>query len=56
MAIVRHEDLDPAAFLELIKTDPTAIKSAHIKPPRLGDGTFGKIWVVYRVPRVRHRV
>jgi hypothetical protein len=55
MVVVRNEELEPQAFLDLAKKDPSAIKSAQVKAARLGSKDFGKIVVVYSVQRLRKR-
>jgi hypothetical protein len=55
MTIVRNEELDPDAFLDLLQKDPGTVKSIRLEPPRLGHKGFGRIVVEYTVPRIRRR-
>lgn len=38
-------------FLQLSPTERAEIKESRIIPPRLGDNSFGKIEVLYKLPR-----
>ena len=51
--IVRSEPLSAQAFLDLIKKDPSAIKSVHVESAVIGDAGFGQVVVEYAMPRVR---
>ena len=51
--VVRDEDLSPADFVKLFKTDPGSIKGATIVAPKVGRHGFGTIRVEYAMPRIR---
>lgn len=50
---VRQETMNPAQYLEAVKTDRSNIEQVRFIPPKLGDGTFGKFVVTYRFMKLR---
>ncbi len=45
-----EQDLTPAEFIELIRTNRDVIRSSKIIPPKLGEKGFGKIRVTRKTP------
>ena len=52
-APVSSERLSPREFLKLKDASPGTIKRSRFVPPRIGDGTFGHVEVIYKHPRLR---
>lgn len=52
---VNEEIIDPRDYLKLSESDRAKIETSQIIPPRLGDGTFGKIKIRYQSPIYRLR-
>ena len=50
---VRQEIMNPAQYLEAVKTDRSNIEQVRFIPPTLGDGSFGKFVVTYRFMKLR---
>ena len=53
MARVSEETLDVKEYLKLTPADKANIEKSQIIPPKLGEKSFGKIMVKYRVPVYR---